>query len=359
MAFTRPSYDALVARVASDMRTQLVIAGKRADTLLRRSKMWVLSRVYAAIYHVLYGLLEWLSLQILPSTSTDLDYLRAFAATYGIFPKPATRATGTVTFYGANDTLIPTGSTFVRDDGVTYATVEDGTIVAGTAIVEAQADEVGSAGNMGSGTILSLSSPIAGIDTPVEWTSSFDDGTDDETLEELRTRLLATIARVPHGGAIGDYETWALEYPGVYRALAIAAARGAGTVDLYFLHTGGTGIGIPTSGQITDLTTYMNGPGRRPVTVDLEVKAPVEVAVAFTFGALEPDTGDVRDGIEAVLEDLFASVALVRTELYPSDFYAALALVESLTGFDLDVPAASVTCDPGEVLVLGTITWPS
>lgn len=359
MAFTRPSYDTLVARVASDMRTQLVIAGKRADTLLRRSKMWVLSRVYAAIYHVLYGVLEWLSLQILPSTATDIDYLTAFAATYGIFPKPATRATGTVTFYGANDTVILTGATFVRDDGVTYTTTADGTIAAGIAIIAAEADEVGAAGNMSSGTVLSLASPIAGVDTPIEWASGFDDGTDDEKLEELRSRVLEAVSRVPHGGALGDYETWALGSPGVFRALALANPRGAGTVDLYFLHTGGTGIGIPTSGQITGLTTYMNGPGRRPVTVDLECKAPAEVEVDFTFGALDPDTSEVRDGIEAVLEDVFAEAALVRTALYPSDFYAAIELVDPLTGFDLDVPASAVTCSPGEVLVLGTITWPS
>lgn len=359
MAFARPTFDELVARISGDMRSQLLAAGKRADPLLRRSKMWVLARVYAGIYHVLYGVLQWLSLQILPSTATDIDYVIAYGQAFGIERQLATKAAGTLDFTGTNTTAIPLGTLIVREDGVTYITTEAGVIASGVAEVAVEAVEAGTAGNMTAGTTLSLASPIAGIDSEVAWASGFDAGTDDETVDALKDRILARMAQTPHGGAAGDYETWAREVAGVFRALAIPIARGAGTVDVYFLHTGGTGIGIPTTGQIEDVDEYLRGPGRRPVTADLLTMAPVEVDVDFTFGSLTPDNSGIRTAIEEALDDLFLSAALVSTTIHPSAFYTAIDAVDGLEGFDLDTPADSVECDPGEVLVRGDITWPS
>lgn len=360
MAFARPTFDALVARIAGDMRSQLLAAGKRADPLLRRSKMWVLSRVYAALYHVLYGVLEWISFQILPSTATDISYLTAFGEAFGISRLLATKATGVVTFTGVDTTPIPSGTEFVREDGFVYVTTADGEIgssTPGEVNIAAEADVEGEDGNMDSGTTLTLSEPIAGVDSAVTWASGFDDGTDDETIEALRTRILERMAQTPQGGSAADYEIWAKQVAGVFRALAVPLARGAGTVDLYFLHTGGTGIGIPTGGQVTTVQAYIDS--KRPVTADCDVLAPTEVAVDFTIDALTPDTAETRAAIEAELTSLFSSVALVEgaETIYPSQFSQAAQAAEGVTGCDIDVPAAAVTAATGEVLVLGTITW--
>lgn len=359
MAFARPTYDELVTRVSGDMRSQLLAAGKRADPLLRRSKMWVLARVYAAVYHVLYGVLDWVSRQILVSTATDIDYVIEHGRTDGVEQKLATKASGVLRFSGTPTTAIADGTTVVREDGVTYVTTDAGVVGGGgTVDIAAEASEAGADGNMTSGTTLTMASTIAGIDAEVEWVSGFDAGTDDETVDALRDRVLARRRETPHGGAAGDYEMWSLEVAGVFRALAIPLARGAGTVDVVFLHTGGTGIGIPTSGQIEDVDDYLNGAGRRPVTADMLVRAPTEVDVDFDFGSLDPDTGPIRTAIEEALDDLFLEKALTTTTINPSDFYTAIAAVEGLDGFDLDLPASAATCAEDEVLVRGTMTWP-
>lgn len=361
MAFARPTYAELVTRIAGDMRSQLLAQGKRADPLLRRSKMWVLSRVYAAIYHVLYEVLEWISLQILPSTATDIDYLVSHGVTYAITRLPATKATGMVRFTGDDTTVIASGTEFVRDDGEAYVTTaeaEIGSSVSGQVDVAAEAVDAGGDGNMDDGTALSLSSPIAGVDA-VAWLSGFDDGTDLEELEELRTRLLERTATTPHGGASDDYVIWAKEINGVFRVLPVGNARGAGTVDVYFLHEEGTGIGIPTSGQIAAVQAHLDDV--RPVTADVLAKAPSQVSVAFTFTALDPDTEDVRDAIEAELDALFLSKALVsgEEEIAVSEFYVAVAGATDLNSFTMTAPATAQTAATGEVLVRGTITWPS
>jgi uncharacterized phage protein gp47/JayE len=92
---------------------------------------------------------------------------------------------------------------------------------------------------------------------------------------------------------------------------------------------------------------------------DVLGRAPLEVEVDYTFDSLDPDTGDIRDAIEAELDAMFAARALLSQTLNPSDSYAAISGAEDLIGFDLSVPAAPVTCAAGEVLTVGTITWPS
>ncbi len=366
MAFARPTYPELVARVAGDMRAELLAAGKRADALLRRSKMWVLSHVYAAIYHVLYGALEWISLQILPSTATDMDYLVAFGNAFGIERLLATTATGVVRFTGTDTTAIPAGTEFVREDGTVYLTTADaviGSTTTGLVDVAAEAEEEGEAGNMDSGTTLTLSEPIAGVDSEVSWFSGFDDGTDDEELEALRARILARMSATPQGGSAADYEAWAREVSGVFRALAVPLARGAGTVDIYFLHTGGTGFGIPTSGQVDDVQAHIDE--ERPVTADADALAPTEVEVPITIDALTPDSAAIREAIEAEIDSLFLSVAIVTgaETVYPSQIVEAIAGAEGVVGFDLNAPGAAVTAATGEVLILvagaaGTrVTW--
>ena len=59
-------------------------------------------------------------------------------------------------------------------------------------------------------------------------------GTDTETDDQLRARILHRIQNPPMGGAQADYVTWALAVPGVTRAWA-APEQGPGTITVRFL----------------------------------------------------------------------------------------------------------------------------
>ena len=60
-------------------------------------------------------------------------------------------------------------------------------------------------------------------------------GSDAETDESLRARVLRRIQKPPQGGAGYDYVAWALEVPGVTRAWVYPAEMGLGTVTVRFV----------------------------------------------------------------------------------------------------------------------------
>lgn len=356
MAFARPTFDELVTRIAADLRAQLLARGRSVDPLLRRTKMWVLARVYAAVFHVLYGALQWLSLQILPSTATDRDYLVSHGRTYSLAPIEATAATGVVRFTGVNGTAVGTDVEIVRLDGAIYRTTSSGTISGGQADLDVEASEEGIDG-MAGGTELQLVSPIAGIDSVVTVVSGFTDGLDDESTEAFRTRVLERTRLTPHGGARDDYVLWAREVAGVTAVQPAPNARGPGTVDVYFLFDTGTSPGIPNSGHILTVQEHLDEV--RPVTADVRARAPGTVAMPIEFSALTPDTPENRTAIEDALGDFVLAAALeFKQTVYLSELYAAVGGAADVD-FALAAPLAAVTCTTGEVIVLGGITWPA
>lgn len=366
MAFSRPTFSALVARVSADMRSRLLEQGKRADPILRRTKMWVLARVYAAIWHVLYETLEWLSKQVLPSTATDIEYLKAFGTAVNIEQKLAQKSTGVVRFTGTNTTVVPSGTEFVSESGAVYVTTSSGTISGGQVDVAARADLAGAEFNLESGAALTLVGAIIGVDDEVTFVSGWDTGTDDEKIEPLRDRILARTRNTPQGGSKADYEMWALEVPGVVRAWCVPLARGAGTVDLYFLHAEGTGFGpppvaslggIPSDDQVSEVQEYLDA--KRPVTADVQVFKATAVEVDFEIDALTPSTPETQDAIVAQLNRLFFERALTANTvtIHPSELNVAMAQAEGVEGFDMNDPAAAVTASIGEVLVTGVMTY--
>jgi uncharacterized phage protein gp47/JayE len=60
-------------------------------------------------------------------------------------------------------------------------------------------------------------------------------GSDIESIPDLRARLLERIQNPPSGGAAEDYVAWALEVPGVTRAWVYPKEMGAGTVTVRFV----------------------------------------------------------------------------------------------------------------------------
>jgi uncharacterized phage protein gp47/JayE len=132
--------------------------------------------------------------------------------------------------------------------------------------------------------------------------------------------------------------------------------RGAGTVDVYFLHQGGSGIGIPTSGQIADVQASLDE--NRPVVADALALAPTTVAVDFTI-AISPDNAGNRTAVETELDALFLLRAGSGGTINVSDYWAALTplIGAGLDSLDITSPVAGITPAVGEVAVRGTITW--
>lgn len=356
--FERPTYAELVDRMQSSLNGYLVAAGYK-PLFLERWLLWILVRVFAAAVHSTYGTLDWLSRQFLPTTA-DREGLVSFATLYGLEPLDATPNTITVLFTGTNGTAIPSGTEIVRDDGLVYVTTAAGSISGSTATIAAEADTAGVIGNVETGVTLTLASPISGIDSEATVATSADVGADDEDTEAFRDRVLERIRETPQGGAAGDYVAWAKTVTGVYRAKALPLARGAGTVDVVFLHESGSPpLGIPSGGQITSVQTAIDA--LRPVLADVVVAAPGTVSVAVTVTTLVPDTTDVQDAVEAEWNALMRAKALTSggTSLYVSELYSAAMAAAGITAITISVPSSTTTCADDEAFTLGAITWPS
>jgi uncharacterized phage protein gp47/JayE len=357
MAYTRPTLTELIDDLRDAFRVAFVAAGRPLEAFVRNTVPWVLTRAWGDALHNLYGLLDYGHRQILPLTA-DTEWLDKHADTLGLSRLAASAASGSLLFVGLNGTVIPSGTALVRTDGVQYVTTEVGVVLGVSVFVTAVCSTAGAIGNGEAGLRLSLVAPIVGI-TTIELSSlggGWTDGADIETDEALRERLLLRLQRPPQGGSETDYDQWARLVVGVTKVWIHPLGRGAGTVDVYFLHSGGTGIGIPTTGQVADVQAALDP--RRPLTADVLALAPTEVDVDFTL-EIAPDTTANRAAIEAELDALFLLKAGSGESIYLSDYWSAVTapIGAGLASVSMTAPAATTTVAVGEVAVRGAITW--
>jgi uncharacterized phage protein gp47/JayE len=253
--------------------------------------------------------------------------------------------------------------TVTRADGAVYTTTANGTISGGAVTVAAESELAGADYNLEVNQDLTLGQAIAGVDSDVETASTTTTGTDEETDNELRDRLLQRIQDTPQGGSADDYERWAREISGVFRSLCVPLPRGAGSVDVYFLHDEGTGYGIPTAPQIAEVQAYIDE--LRPVTAsDVQVKAPSTTTVAYTFTALAPNDATTQGAIEDEIDAMFLAKALrslaagTPEPIYISDHWQAIAAAAGVVSFEITAPAADLTPTAGQVYIRGAMTYP-
>jgi len=348
MPFSRPTLPDLVDRILADFEARL----PEADSRLRRSVLDVLGRTAAGVAHGLYGYLDWIGRQILPDTA-EAEILDRHASLWGITRKAAAAAAGPVTLTGTSGAVVPAGALLQRADGIEYATAADAILAAGTATVTVTAALGGVAGNAEAASKLSFVSPIAGVQsTATVAAGDLIGGAAAESDDALLARLLARIREPPHGGAAHDYVVWALEVDGVTRAWCYPRELGAGTVTVRFVMDDAPGGPIPDAGTEAAVQAHIDA--LRPVTADINVVAPVAVAVDFEI-ALTPATAQAA--VEAGLRDLLAREAEPGGTILLSHIREAISTAAGEADHTLAAPAADVVMATGEIAVFGAVTW--
>jgi uncharacterized phage protein gp47/JayE len=321
--------------------------------ILRRSLVYVLARSVAGVAHMLHGHLEFLGKQVFPDRSEG-EFLARQAALFGVARKAASFAAGPVTFTGTNGAVIPAGAGLLRSDGAEYETDAEATIAAGTASVEVTARAAGAEGNCVAAGELSFESPIAGVtSTATVGAGGIVGGSDEESDDDLRTRLLERMQSPPHGGSAADYIAWTKAVAGVTRAWCYPLELGAGTVVVRFVRDDDTTI-IPDAGEIATVQAYIDE--RRPVTAAVTVLAPVAVPLNYTI-SVTPDTSEIRDAVQAELHDLLLRVAEPGGDILRSQLEVAIGTAAGVANFALTAPAADVPHATGQMAVHGVITW--
>lgn len=353
MAFKRPTLERLIRRARSDIATRL----DGADANLRGTPEEALAIASAGLTHGEHGHLKWLSKQILPDQSEEAFVIRQ-ADVHGIERNAAEASTGTATITGTNTTVCPAGTVWVRGDGVEYTQDANVTISGGEATIALTAVVPGTDGDAVAGVKLTISSGVAGINSTATVSGGgIIDGADIEDIEDLRTRLLEHLRTPPSGGGPGSYVAWAKEVDGVTRAWEVANLLGPGTVGVYFVRDNDVSM-IPDAGEVSDVQDYIDT--LAPITADVTVIAPTASAQAFTFTALDPNTTDVQDAIEAELEQLFLDIADPSqiTTIPISKIREAISVATGEEDYTMTVPSADITVPAGTIKTVGVITWP-
>lgn len=348
MAFSRPSLNDLIVRIKNAITSRLNF------DQLRRSDAEVYGKVIAGVSHELHGHLQYISEQVIYDTASA-DYLDRWATIYLDVPrKPAAAATGNITLTGSNGVIVPINTVLISTTGIEYTTDVEVIIASGTATVAVTAETGGLNTSLELGSVLSLVTPIAGLNsTATVATGGLVGGADIESDSSLRSRLLTRIQQPPQGGADYDYVNWALEVPGVTRAWCYPQELGVGTVTVRFVRDDDAS-SIPDAGEVTAVQDYIDA--RRPVTADVSVVAPVAVALDLTIDVI-PDTADVRAAVQAELQDLIQREGAPGATLLLSHIREAISVAAGEFNYTMSSPSADVTHTTGQIPVLGTITW--
>lgn len=168
------------------------------------------------------------------------------AESRGMERKSATYAAGEITITGTDGTEIPKGTAFSTasvngEPAVEFITTEAAVINAnGSVIVNVQAVESGTVGNVPAGTVILKANKITGISN-VTNEADIRGGTEQEDIESLQNRIIDYDAAqgVSYVGSESDYKRWAMEVDGIGNAVIIPAQDDSGLITIVLTDANG------------------------------------------------------------------------------------------------------------------------
>jgi uncharacterized phage protein gp47/JayE len=370
--YSTPTLSTLIDRIESDFETRLPGEGAK----IKRTFLYVASRVLAGSIYGVYGFSKWLSRQLIYDTIDDIDTLERVGAVWGITRIEATKATGSFGFTGTPSTAIAAGTVVARANGVEYVTDALLTLDAGGAgSVAATASVAGASGNIADGAeILEISNAIAGVNSSVAVSVMFTGGSDQETFDNLKERLLSRIRETPQGGAAADYVAWATETEGTTQPVDRVWVFGppnaaAGEVIVMFVLEGTGSAIFPGSADVLLVTNNIDAfdsftglSTRRPVTADLSCGSPGQQATTLSI-SISPNDATTQEAVESEIEAMFVRESEPGGTIKNSKLHEAISRATGLDFYALtDVNGLGASSDIiagawDTLTYVGAITW--
>ncbi len=356
--FTVPSRESLFTEAISDYAVS-----QPTKSVSRGSTPYVLFRTITGVLWSALAKLLFFDKQRLPDTATDA-YLQRWGTVYNFPPLGATGSTGLLALQvsGTVAAAVTTGARLTHSDGTIYEVTSIGAVIGGggTVIVSVAAVSTGLTTNKVIGETLTFSSPPVNVTAAATLVGNLTNGTDTETQDAYRVRLLAHIGDPPEGGAIHDYIEWALQVTGNAFAYVWKNRRGLGTIDVAVLGSGSGSARIRT--DLTTTQDYLDDDERRPgnvadVTVLTTTAQPQNVLVGITIDETlyRWDWTDDGTGYIVTAKDVGGSTI---TAVAPASVVAGVRI-------QVNGEEATVTLRAGNVLTLAfandrddnAVTW--
>jgi uncharacterized phage protein gp47/JayE len=339
-----------------------------ADANIPNSVLRVLSDVEGALCHLNLQYLDWLAMQLMPDTS-EREWLSRFGFIWLVNAdgstgrKMATPSVGTAMFYGQPDGVVVPLATQIGYADQIFETTAEVTVDDNGGPVPIIAIFPGAAGNLPAGTQLNIIGFFQGL-VPPAYVISLYGGTDEETDDELRARILQRIRQPPMGGDGDDYVNWTLRVPGVTRAWSYPLEMGMGTVTVRFMcdDLRASGGGFPLQEDVDAVSAYLDTV--RPVAVkDFFVVAPKAQRIDFRIVNCNPINNNIKAAIEQSIRAMIFNKSAPGQTIYRV-WKSDAVLSTGVTSFDLisatdnvDQYGDNVMPDDGHIATLGDIYY--
>jgi len=367
MAFQIPPLGDLVERARRAFRANL----PGTDAHLWPNNVNVTAKVFGGLMHLVFGFADYVARQRFALTA-DSDNLDKHGEELGLARKTAGPSRGIIVLsFEEGPVTVEAGALFRRLDGAEYrAVLGDGLEGSGELEIEVVSVLDGASSIALPGTSVEIVSGVTGAALAEVGADGIAGGSDIEGDEEFRARILFRKRNPPHGGSVSDYLMWMTLVPGVTRGFVEPLASGGCTVRVFPLMDDLYANGIAPSGEIARVRAFIESV--RPAGAIVTVAAPTPVTVDVEITGLRPDTQEVRENAIAELRAAFRRLARVAGIAEPLDAqpYRATAHAFSLSwiwqavanatgeqAHQITAPEADVVLSPGQMPVLGTVTF--
>ena len=319
------------------LRDQIItdIESTRTIPLPSVSGWRVLATALAAVLWLAYRFGQWCYDQISVSTCDEAELLKK-GSDFGVKRNPATYAKIIATATGTNGSIISAGQLYAFGTLV-YQVVSDATISLGTAQVTLKCLTAGTVGNMTSGT-LQTTSPVAGVNDALTYTSAAVVAADVEELETYRYKIKNRMRTLPQGGAVPDYIKWATEVPGIVAAFIGQTVAGYVTVYPLVSITGASR--VPILAKRDEVLAYLTDTSRKPITASVNVGPMVESGFVVTITGGLPSDMATKNAVQTAIQNHLWS-------RYPLQYPDDLALVNVVSTANLTAIAISAGLQTG------------
>ena len=377
MPWPVPSARIIAERLAGAAETAIVAARPLTDPLAlsravrsARGMYAILFRSIAMEVRTIHDHVAWWGRQYFPDTAED-EFVARHGSIWGVDPRPATTAVGSVLIEGVTGTALPMLLELATGDGVILRTTAATEIGAGgTVTVGVAAALPGPGGNVEAGARLATVEPLPAVSRVTVAEPGLAGGAADETPASHAARIVERIRQAPHGGAGFDYPTWLASEFDVRAVRVVADWIGRGSVGVVVAMNGDDGSArVPTTPELAAMLALLGEPGSqsglRPVTAHVVMLAAELQEIDLTV-RLRPDTVKTRAAVTEAFSRFVAAIGDADDEendgpigavIEPSRISEAISAASGEYAHDLILPAARFTLATKGYPVVGSITF--
>jgi len=329
----------MMARVSNDL-------DKREGSIIH----YALAPSAYCMTQTYFQLMNFVSL-VYPDESAGM-YLDNFAGMFGIVRKAATKAIKT----GSFDVKVPIGNRFTAmgESTLIYAVTEYTGEESGVFLYRMKCETAGDIGNEYTGKLVPVEY-ISGLGS-AELGEIVTVGTDEETDDALRIRLLAKMQKPSTSGNANDYYNWTMSVSGVGATKIFPLANGSGTVKVVITSEDKTGADAALVKAVYDYIESV-----RPIGADVSVVSAIEkmvnvsAKVKLTAGT---NLGTAQDAFFNSTEGYLQGKAFGMDYISLArigNLLLAIEGVEDYADLKLNGEAGNIAIADEEVAVIGTV----